>query len=196
MAVYNESADILKGLDASQRVILFCLGSLHRPLSEEVELQKLLFLSTVQLPDVFKDTFTFEKYRKGPYSERINEDLSVLSNSGYVGCHDLGLTDAGYGLYDHIEKNVKEPLKSVLISNKEFVSKLTEDELLTFVYTVFPEYTENSVVWNDLKKDRLKNAISMVKKEAITASQAARVAGMSYFEFEEELKKRKIRWKS
>ena len=47
-----------------------------------------------------------------------------------------------------------------------------------------------------LKKDYVKNAVSLLEKGKITASCAAEIAGMNYYEFEEYLRKQKIRWKS
>ncbi len=186
----------VRNMDASQRIIIYCLGASGKPVGSDVDLQKILFLSSIALPELFDGVFTFQQYRKGPYSERIDEDVAVISNSGYVSCPDLRLSDEGEEIYKEIEKRVKEPLKSTILDNKEFVSGLTEEELLTFIYVIFPKYIVNSEVWDSIKQNRIKNAVSMLTKEKITASQAARVAGMGYHEFEDHLNKLKIRWKS
>lgn len=186
----------IRDMDASQRIIIYCLGAFGEPVGSDVNLQKIMFLSSMALPEIFDGVFTFQQYRKGPYSERIDEDVAVIGSSGYMAGSDLRLSDEGKELYNEIEKRVKEPLKSTILENKEFVSGLTEEELLTFIYVVFPKYIDNSEVWERIKKDRVKNAVSMLEKGKITASQAARVAGMGYYEFEDHLKKLKIRWKS
>ena len=61
---------------------------------------------------------------------------------------------------------------------------------------VFPEYQRNSEKWDELKSHRLEYAISMFRKGKITASLAAQVAGMNYYDFEDYLRKIGIRWKS
>lgn len=183
-------------MDASQRIIVYCIGALGKPIEDKVEIQKILFLSMMALPDIFNGLYTFQKHKKGPYSEKIDEDVQVICNSGLISGHYFGLSYIGQSVYKEIEPRVKEPLKSTLLSNKEFASDLSDDELLTFIYAVFPEYTENSEVWDGLKKDRVKNATSLLKKGKITASCAAEIADMNYYEFEENLRKQKIRWKS
>lgn len=183
-------------MDASQRLIIYCMGALDKPVKDEVNIQKIIFLSAMSYPGIFRDMYTFRKHKKGPYSEKIDEDLNVISNSGLVKGSDFDLSKDGRRIYKQIEAGVKEPLRSAIPENKEFVSDLSQDELLTFVYTAFPEFIENSEVWEKLESHRMKHAVSMLKKEKITASMAADIAGMDYFEFEDLLKKQGIRWKS
>ena len=187
---------IVRDMDVSQRLIIYCLGALNRPVENRVDIQKILFLTSMELPDLFEDIFTFQKYKKGPYSERIDEDVAVISNSGFIEGSQFGLSEEGHKVFEEIEKRVKEPLKTIILDNKEFVCGLTEEELLTFIYVIFPEYTENSEVWDKIKPNRVKNAISLLKKEKVTASQAAVIAGMNYYDFEDYLQTLKIRWKS
>ncbi len=190
---YNQR---VSDMDSSQRLLIYCLGALGKPVENEVDIQKIMFLSSIALPDLLDRVYTFQQYKKGPYSERINEDVAVIKSSGYLSGTDFKLSDEGQEVFNEIEKRVKEPLKSTILENKEFVSGLSEDELLTFIYVIFPNYIVNSEVWDELKHDRVKNAVSLLKKEKITASQAAKIAGMGYFEFEDYLNRLKIRWKS
>lgn len=187
---------IVRDMDVSQRLIIYCLGALNKPIENKVDIQKILFLTSRELPELFEDIFTFQKYKKGPYSERIDEDVAVISNSGFIEGSHFGLSEEGYKIFEEVEKRVKDPLKTIILENKEFVNGLTEDELLTFIYVIFPEYTENSEVWEKIKTNRVKNAVSLLKKEKITAAQAAVIAGMNYYEFEDYLKRLKLRWKS
>ncbi len=186
----------IRDMDASQRIIIYCLGAFGEPVGSDVNLQMIMFLSSMALPETFDGVFTFRQCRKGPYSERIDEDVAVIGSSGYLAGSDLGLSDEGKELYNGIEKLAKEPLKSIILENKEFVSGLTEEELLTFIHAVFPEYIDDSEALNEIEEDRVNSAVSMLEKGKITASQAARVAGMGYCEFEDHLKELKMRWKS
>ena len=100
-----------------------------------------------------------------------------------------------YGLYNIVESKVKEPLKSTIADYKNFISELSEDELLTFIYVRFPEHQKNSEEWKRLEADRVSRALSMLKKGVISASLAAEIANMNYFDFEELARKEGIRWK-
>ena len=102
----------------------------------------------------------------------------------------------GKEIYKEVEKHIEEPLKSTIQKNIEFVSGLTKQELQTFIYATFPDYIIDSEVRMKIQRNRVKNAISMLMKEKVTASQAAKVAGMGYNEFENHLNTLKIRWKS
>jgi uncharacterized protein YwgA len=186
----------VSNMDASQKIILYCMGVLGKPIEKRVDIQKIIFLSNMSLPEIFEDLYTFQKHKKGPYSERIDEDLNVLSNSGLIAGPAFNLSDTGREVYKEIDAKIEEPLKGTISDNKDFVSGLSEDELLTFIYAVFPEFIENSEVWEKLEPNRMKYAESMLKKEKITASLASEIAGMNYFEFEDHLRKQKVRWKS
>jgi uncharacterized protein YwgA len=195
----SDAVDIrktLSNMDASQKIILYCIGALGEPIKNQVKIQKTIFLSSKSLPEIFEDEYTFQKHKKGPYSEKIDEDISVIRSEGYISGSDFNLSNRGRKVYNAIELSIRDPLKSVIQDSKKFVVGLTDDELLTFIYTLFPEYTEDSEVWENLKSNRVKNAVSMLKKGKITASRAAEIAGMNYYDFEDYLRKLKIRWKS
>ena len=183
-------------MESSERLILYCLGAQEKPVRTKLELQKILFLSSVSLPDIFGGIYTFQKHKMGPYSEKVDEDVEEIRFSGYLTGPGFDLSPVGEEIYRGIERGVKEPLKSAILSNKEFVLGLSENELLTYIYTLFPEYQRNSEKWDELKSHRLEYAISMFRKGKITASLAAQVAGMNYYDFEDYLRKIGIRWKS
>ncbi|MPN09843.1 hypothetical protein SDC9_157135 [bioreactor metagenome] len=161
-----------------------------------VYIQKILFLTYESLPNIFENQLDFQKHKKGPIAGVIEENIHIFSSSRLIEGFGFGLSDWGNELYYLIEPRVKEPLKSTLLDYKDFVIDLTEDELLTFIYARFPEYSANSEEWDRLKPKRVKHALSMLKKEKISVSMAAEIADMNYYEFEDLARKQKIRWKS
>ncbi|HKM14023.1 MAG TPA: UPF0175 family protein [Candidatus Methanomethylophilaceae archaeon] len=187
---------IFSRLDTSEKIILFCMGALNKPLKSKVDVQKIVFLCNNELPEIFDGLYHFQAHKKGPYSEKIDEDVNVISSSGLVSGINFGLSDLGYGVYNRILPRVAEPLKSTIYENKDFIHGLSDDELLTFIYVAFPDYIVNSEEWGRLKTNRIKNAVSLLKKEKISASRAAEIAGMNYYDFEDYLKSLKVKWKS
>lgn len=117
----------------------------------------------------------------------------MTGDSGNKAGSDSGLSDDGAELYDEMERHVKEPLKSTILEDRDFVSGLTEEELLTFICVVFPEYIDYPEVRDRIGRNRVKNAVSMLEKGKITVSRAAEVAGMGYYEFEDHLENSKVK---
>lgn len=192
----RDYGQIVRDMSASQTLVIYCLGTSEEPMRGDVDLQTLLFLSSIELPDLFEGIFVFQQHANGPFSERIFEDVTAIIKDGYASGSDFKLSNEGKEIYKEVEKHIEEPLKSTIQKNMEFVSGLTKQELQTFIYATFPDYIVDSEVRMKIQRNRVKNAISMLMKEKITASQAAKVAGMGYNEFENHLNTLKMRWKS
>ena len=186
----RDYGQIVRDMSASQTLVIYCLGTSEEPMRGDVDLQTLLFLSSIELPDLFEGTFVFQQHANGPFSERIFEDVTAIFKDGYASGSDLKLSNEGKEIYKEVEKHIEEPLKSTIQKNMEFVSGLTKQELQTFIYATFPDYIVDSEVRMEIQRNRVKNAISMLMKEKVTASQAAKVAGMGYDEFENHLRVR------
>lgn len=189
-----DASSYLSDMDAVQKLMIYCLGASGKSLKKMVYIQKILFLTKESLPEILGEQFVFQKHKKGPISDVIEENMHSFGNSGLIGGAGFGLSDRGNEIYNMIEP--KEPLKSTLSDYKDFVIGLTEDELLTFIYVRFPEYSVNSEEWERLQPERVKHALSILKKGKIPISMAAEIADMNYYEFEDLARKEKIRWKS
>lgn len=192
----RDCSQTVRDMSASQMLVIYCLGTSEEPMRGDVDLQTVLFLSSIELPDLFEGIFVFQQHVNGPFSERIFEDVTAIIEDGYASSSDFKLSNEGKEIYIEVERHLGEPLKSTIQKNMEFVSGLTKEELQTFIYATFPDYIIDSEVQMEIQRNRVKNAISMLMKEKVTASQAAKVAGMGYNEFENHLNTLKIRWKS
>ncbi len=182
-------------LESDERIVLFSIGALRNtPLRSKVKLQKLLFLVTEVFPE-WDEFLEYDSHLLGPYSERVDNILEDLVVLGLVGRSksSYSLTKAGCNVFDNL--NPKPQFIEVLEDFKEFLNDLPDDQILTFVYVFYPEYIGESARWENLKKDRVKNAIAMLSRGKISFSKAAQVAGMSPGEFSALLERRGIKWR-
>lgn len=187
--------ELVNSLNNEEKIVLYSLGALgNTPLRSRTKLQKLLFLFSNVFQD-FQDLLEFEPHLLGPYSETIDyvvEDLIQLDliekrNNSYK------LTEKGLEIYSQLRP--KKDLTKVIEDFKEFLNDMSDDEVLTFIYIFYPKYIAESARWNELKKERIKIAISLLKKQKVSYSKAVEIAGLSINEFEDLLMKRNIRWK-
>lgn len=182
-------------LNDEEKVIICSLGALHNsPLRSKTKIQKLLFLIS-NVFDGYKDILEFEPHLFGPYSETVDyvlEDLIKLDLVEKSG-KQYKLTDNGIKIFKCLSP--KKDIMRVIEDFKEFLNDLSNNELLTFVYVSYPEYIEESAKWDELKKEREKIAISLLKKQKISFSKAVEVSGLTTSNFEKLLEKKNIRWK-
>lgn len=182
--------------DKSLQLVIYCLGALGRPVEREADIHRTLYFSSIAHPEIAKDTFAFIRQGNEPYSKAIDEALAEVRKRGYISVSGLDLSDDGCEAFGILDKRLEEPLKAVVSESKDFVSGLSDEELMTFIDVVFPDRDIADKKDATNLQDREKHAISMLQKWKITASLAARIAGMDYLEFESLLKDREIKWKS
>ena len=103
------------------------------------------------------------------------------------------LTEKGKKLYSHLKP--KKELTNVIEDFKEFLNDLPDNEILAFVYVTYPDYISESAKWDELKKDRVRLAISLLRKEKISFGKAVEISGLKSKDFEDFLKKRGIKWR-
>lgn len=183
-------------LEDEEKIILYSLGVLDNvPVKSKTKLQKLLFL----LSNVFEDyseLLNFEPHLYGPYSESVDDLLEDLIKLGLVQ-HNKSqyfLTPFGMELYKRLQP--KKELIEVLQDFKLFLNDLSEEELLTFVYVTYPEFTSEAVKWEKLQEKRVHYALKMLKKEKISFSKAVEISDMPYADFGLLAKKEGVVWKA
>jgi uncharacterized protein YwgA len=182
-------------LSDEEKILVYALGALgHSPLRTKVMIQKLLFLFSNVFTG-FKGLLRFEPHLLGPYSETVENTLQSLIQLGLVQERGSGyqLTSDGQELFDMLSP--KEEIVKVISDFKEFLHDLSEDEILTFIYSIYPEYIAESARWDKLKSRRLELAISLLRKGKLSFSKAAEVAGMNVGDFERALNERRVRWR-
>lgn len=194
LMIMGESLKI--DLDDDEKLVLYAIGALdNSPLESKIKIQKLMFL----ISNVFKDfqgLLHFEPHLFGPYSETLDNVLDSLIRLGLVEeVHGSSyrLNDAGIRMY--LSLKPKPELVRVIEDFKGFLNDLSNNEILAFIYVSYPQYISESIVWDELKPNRQKYAISLFKKSKVSFGKAAEIAGLSFIDFDKILKDRRIRWR-
>lgn len=182
-------------LDDEEKIVLFSSGALgNTPLRSKVKIQKILFLVSNVFKE-YKDLLEFEPHLFGPYSETVDYILEDLIKLGLINQEGskYRLTEKGKGLYSQLRP--KKELIRVIEDFKGFLNNLPDNEILAFVYVTYPDYISESAKWDELKQDRVRIAISLLKKEKISFGKAVEISGLKSKDFEENLNKRGIKWR-
>ncbi|MFA5311960.1 MAG: UPF0175 family protein [Methanomassiliicoccales archaeon] len=189
-------AQLWNQLNDEEKIVLYCIGSLQRPLRSKLKLQKILFLVTNVFPDL-QDLLRFEPNLLGPYSDKIDYVLQDLQSLDLVANPEGGiyiLTKEGQEIFKNIKP--KQELAGVIQDFKLFLNDLSDNEIMTFIYTFYPKYTSESARWDDLKKDRIDYAIRLLLKGKVSYSKASEMAGLELNDFDDLLRRRRVQWRS
>lgn len=185
----------ISDLTDEEKILIFALGALgNTPLRTKVMIQKLLFLFSNVFTG-FKGLFRYEPHLIGPYSETVENTLQSLIQLGLISDKGFGYQLAPEGLNMFKALAPKEEIIRVISDFKEFLHDLSEDEMLAFIYSSYPDFISESALWNRLKPRRVELAISLLRKEKVSFSKAAEVAGMTAGDFDRALKERRVRWR-
>jgi len=179
MSEINEKIAQLNEVD---RFILLLLGAKNKePVPGPIFFQKEMFLLSDLFPELGDET-DYEPYFLGPHSEIVADEAEQLSMSGLIKADpgNIRLTKDGEDVFlKIIKKAPKEELEKIE-EFKDFLNDLTKDELLAFTYFSYPsveELEKESIEYKDLLPKRKKLAISLYKKDKISAQKAAQIAG-------------------
>ena len=176
MKKYDEIDLKQKGLE---NLIIIALGATDRQISI-LHLEKEVFLLQNFHPKI-RQYLNFIKYYRGPFSKEIQETLKdpvYLENhwayipprsgdklsGGYI-----ELTDDGRKEYKRLIKKIEDDVELLHLFNgikmvRELYDKLTLKELLLIIYDTYPEYTEKSIVYNEIENEKGKLADGLFKK--------------------------------
>jgi len=122
-----------------------------------LKLQKSVFLLSKNLhEDLSKDFYNFIPYNYGPFSKEIYTDIDILDSEGLIKI--LEFKDRKWPEYHITSKGVKKSEKLILHlddKTKKYLEKLVNWvnslsflELIHIIYSNYPEYKANSVLFN------------------------------------------------
>ena len=159
---------------------------------QHIHLQKELYLLQKVFPELADET-DYKPYFLGPHSKIVSNEVEQLVYSGMVNMNPgkIELTPDGNRAVDILKKRSDEKEMEKIEEFKEFINDLTKDELLAFIYFSYPspeELEKESIEYGDLLPRRRELAISMYKKDKISAQKAAQIAGEYLEDFLEGLK--------
>lgn len=177
-------------IDTVQGFILALMGLGEEPeVRGDLHLQKEMYLLSRQL-GALSDACDFQPYLKGPYSEDVDAALSDLKMMGVIeeGSGDrLQLTDEGRDLFEKIREEIPPEVQERILESKDLFDDMSDDELLVFIYGVYPEMATESVIRDRVMAKRVAVARRLYEREKVSLERAAQLADMPIREFQEEL---------
>lgn len=118
------------------------------------QLQKSLFLLGHEFSkEVGRGYYQFIPYNYGPFCKQIYLDAEILSFEGFINIFRLGIhewteysiTDKGFKRVNQFKGNVNSKAYSYLNAVVNWARSVTFQELISSIYSKFPEFKKNSV---------------------------------------------------
>jgi len=154
-------------------------------------LQKIIYVISKSLK---LSGFEFKPFNFGACSEEVIELKEMYINIGYITEDSQGirLSPQAFEDAEAIWNKLDERTRSYLNNIKRFLNELTEEELIAYTYSQWPEDASNSLIKESFLKNRVRIAINLFKKGKISLERGAIIAGMSIRDFMKTLSNRKI----
>lgn len=186
----NENLEEINTVD--KFIILLAGAKESKPIPGPLHLQKEMYLLQNLFPDLATET-DYEPYFMGRHSEVVEEELKELQLSGLIRSVNgpISLTSDGAMVLAKLKEKSDEKEIKKAEEFKDLLNDMTKDELLAFVYSSDPDQNElekESIEYKRVVQNRKRLAISMYKKDKISAQKAADIAGERFEDFFVELK--------
>lgn len=159
----------------------------------KLHIQKALFVASRYI-DGLMEVLEFKAYRMGPWSEEVEDAMENAVYSGLLVAsrNGVALTPRGIADAKSVWERLSDKDREVLKKVADFLSRMSEDELLLYVYTVYG-YSEKSDVITKLLERRKELAIGMLRKGLVSVELAAKIAGIPLQDFVSYLRKKKVK---
>ena len=183
----SEVEEIIEDMSELQKIMVILLYSNdEEPIigktkfDKELKLQKEVFLVSQNIPEIGKES-SFDADYYGPYSETVAEEFKGLALDDVVQDNQtsIRLLPLGKGIAKELIKEYNKKILDIVSDFKKLLNNMSQEEILTLIYTSFPDYTEESVVKEDVMKNRIKLAIQLYKKGKISLERASEIAGLT-----------------
>lgn len=188
------ACDIGQRLNVVQKYALLLAGARdEEPIRGKLWWQKEMFLLEKNVPELVTE-LDFEPALKGPMSEALEWQVDQLVSVGLIEPERQAfrLTDLGRECLDSIRGDFVEEQISMVSELKGFLNDLSKDELLAFVYFIFPDMTIESQELRNLAPKRKDIALGLYVKQKVGLERASEIAGMNVQDFARLLKKKGI----
>jgi len=134
---------------------LYAIAKADKKGLSPIRLQKSLFMLGANLPDfVGKKFYTFRPYNYGPFCIDVYNDVDRLIEKEYVKAnpvlssrwYEYTITPAGNKYLKEIELNDTQKVAlDYLGSVVEWTQELNFQQLVSTIYSLYPEYKKNSI---------------------------------------------------
>ena len=183
----SEVEEIIEDMSELQKIMVILLYSNgEEPIigktkfDKELKLQKEVFLVSQNISEIGKES-SFDADYYGPYSETVVEEFKGLALDDVVQDNQtsIRLLPLGKEIAKELVKSYNKKILDIVSDFKKLLNNMSQEEILTLIYTSFPDYTEESVVKEDVMKNRIKVAIQLYKKGKISLERASEIAGLT-----------------
>ncbi|HJS63949.1 MAG TPA: UPF0175 family protein [Nitrososphaeraceae archaeon] len=166
-----------------------------QPVRGNLWMQKEMFVLSKILDEL--NDLKFDEHLFGPHSPILESIQNQYLNSKVIKQQYLNgpitLTDNGIELVKSIWDKISDEKKKLILEVKQFLNDMRTWELISFIYSSYPETTKNSDVLEKFHSERLNSAISLFKKKKISLEKAASISGKTLEDFIILLKEKKIK---
>ncbi len=165
---------VLDNDDELQKFLILLANANDEPIMGRLKLQKMMFLLADKIDEI-KEQSSYDADNYGPYSEVIDEESRYLEQIGVfsTGPGEIYLTREGKEIAKEFTKKENKKILHILSEYKKFLNDLSSKELLAYVYSAYPDMTEESVEYDNLKPNMENYILSLVKKQKISSQRAA-----------------------
>lgn len=165
---------VIDSEDELQKFMILLAKANNEPIMGRLKLQKMMFLLADKISEI-KDQSSYDADNYGPYSEVIDEESRYLEDIGVFTTEPgkISLTKEGEEIADELMKKEDEGIIHLLREYKKFLNDMNTKELLAYVYSAYPNMTEESVEYEKLKPYMENYILSLVKKQKISSQRAA-----------------------
>jgi len=173
--------------------VLALLHAFEGRAPSKLHVQKALFVASRYI-DNLRETLEFKAYRMGPWSEEVNDvvENAILSGLLISSKNGIALTGRGAVKARSVWRKLSDRDREVLTRVANLLGRMSEDELLLYIYTLYG-YSEKSDVVTRLLRRRRELALSMLRKGLISVGLAAKIAKMTVQDFVKYLRRRGVK---
>lgn len=171
---------VLENDDDLHKYIILLAHANDEPINGRTKLQKMMFLLSDRIDEI-KDQSSYDADNYGPYSEVIDEESKYLEQIGVLSTSPgkIEITEIGREIAEDLSKKEDKDILRVLEEYKKFLNDLSTKELLAYVYSAYPDMTEESVEYENLKPHMEDHLLSLIRKQKISSQRAAELLNKS-----------------
>ena len=171
---------ILEDGDELHKFIILLANANGESIKGRTKLQKMMYLLSDKIEEI-KEQSSYDADNYGPYSEVVDEEEQYLEQIGVLTSSpgEIALTETGKEIAQELSKHEDEKILKVLNEYKKFLNDMTGNELLAYIYSAYPDMTEESVEYENLKPNIENYILSLIRKQKISSQRAAELLDRS-----------------
>ena len=141
-------------LTAKNFILLLLDADNQKPIEGKLFIQKEMFLIVKEVCTELENELNFKAYNYGPYSQQLVNLLEELEENSFIEIdrfddnNEYKITNRGR--QELKNKTFSDNIKRKIHNLKVGSNKLGYKGLLRYVYFTYPEYTENSIIKNEV----------------------------------------------